>query len=274
VRPERSVNRALIVSGGQLVRSAYREGISSPGEIGVGLDTSVSTESPALESLRKAVDRWVRECETGTASVICADRGYDYARLLGLSPDLVVGDLDSISPAGRSAARDLGGRLEIHPSKKDATDTEIAVEHALAMDASQILMLGALGGRVDHELANLMLLVRIAMLGRQAEAFDNVCRVLAVAADSKPAVARIAASPGDLLTIIPVSCECRGVSLKGLEYPLSKATLPIGTSLGVSNVFAADEATVSLENGAMLVIVTFASAKGPEVLKTIKQSGC
>ena len=241
--PERCVNRALIVSGGQLVRSAQGDATPGPG---------------ALESLRKAVHRWIGECEMGKVSVICADRGYDHARLLGLSPDLVVGDMDSVSPAGRSAVRDLGPRLEVHPSRKDSTDTEIAVDHALSMGASQILMLGALGGRVDHELANLMLLVRIAMAGRQAEALDDICRVLAVVADSESATARIAAAPGDLLSIIPVSSECRGVSLSGLEYPLTNATLPIGLARGVSNVFTAAEATVSLEKGAMLVIVTFA----------------
>lgn len=240
---ERCVNRALIVSGGQLVRSAHGDG---------------PPESHALESLRKAVHRWIDECGAGRTSVICADRGFDHAMLLGLSPDLVVGDMDSVSSAGRSAARDLGSRLEVHPSRKDATDTEIAVDHALSMGAGQILILGALGGRVDHELANLMLLVKIAMAGRQAEALDNLCRVLAVVADSEPATARIAASPGDLFTIIPVSGECRGVSLSGLEYPLTNATLPIGLARGVSNVFTAAEATVSLEKGAMLVIVTFA----------------
>lgn len=274
MRLERRENRALIVSGGQLVRSAHDNGSASPRVTPPGQDMSVSGERRALEFLRETVRRWIDECQNGRTFVICADRGYDHARLLGLSPDLVVGDMDSISPESRSVAHDLGSRLEIHPPRKDATDTEIAVDHTLAMEAGKVLMLGALGGRVDHELANLMLLVKIAKLGRQAEALDNVCRVLAVVADSEPATARIAALPGDLLTIIPVSGECRGVSLKGLEYPLSEATLPIGTSLGVSNVFAADEATVSLENGAMLVIVTFASAKGPEVLKTIKQSGC
>lgn len=251
-------NRAVVVSGGSLVRPpeslALQPG-SCPG-LPWAYDGSVA-------SLRSRIAKWMDGDVGERALVICADRGFDNARLLGLTPDLIVGDLDSISPSGLASANTSELKLEVHPSAKDATDTELAVERALAVGVTRMLVVGALGGRVDHELANIMLLADLGRRQIRAEIVDNLCWMLPLVAEGRPNRVVIQGSRGDLLTLIPLSSECRGVSLQGLEYPLADATLGLGTSRGVSNIFAQDEVTVSLERGLLLAIVTFAGHPSP-----------
>ncbi len=249
--PIAKADRAVVISGGCLVRQ--------PRE----LASLAAEDSPeqwdragALRSLRDRVLAWMSE-ETGArTAVICADRGFEHARLLGLTPDLVVGDLDSMSAAAKSDAGGLASGLEIYPEAKESTDTEIAVDRAVSMGARSVLILAALGGRIDHELANVLLLVKLARLGIHAEIWDNASRIVLVAADEGPAEMRIQASVGDILTLLPLSDPCKGVTLKGLEYPLDKATLAMGVARGVSNVFVQQEATVTLDEGLLLAIIT------------------
>jgi thiamine pyrophosphokinase len=255
-------SRAVIVSGGSLVRppeSLALQAASVPG--------SRWAYDSAIASLKSRIAAWMDRDTGRRAAVICADRGFDHARLLGLTPDLIVGDLDSLSEGGVAEVNALGSILEVHPPAKDATDTELAVERALASGATRLLMVGALGGRVDHELANVMLLAELRRRRVHAEILDNLCRMLPLMAEDAAEKVVIQGSRGDMLTLIPLSSECRGVNLDGLEYPLIDATLGLGTSRGVSNVFARDEVTVSLERGLLLVIVTFADGSGA-VLQT------
>src|SRR4051794_10898103 len=100
----------------------------------------------------------VRSRLPDAALVIAADSGADHAASLGLSVDLVVGDLDSVSPAGLAAARDGGARVDEHPAEKDATDLELALDAAVSAGATEIVVVGGHGGRLDHLLANCMLL--------------------------------------------------------------------------------------------------------------------
>lgn len=245
-------SRAVVISGGCLIRSS-RE-LATP----VTCDSAGRSDvEEALQSLRDRVLAWMNRGAHSHTAIICADRGFDHARRLGLTPDLIVGDLDSMSATGRSAANGLSSKLETYPTAKDATDTEIAVERAVSLGATDILMLAALGGRIDHELANIMLLVKLERLGVRAEIMDNASRMVLIAADHGPTEVQIQASVGDILTLLPLSDSCEGVTLSGLEYPLDKATLHLGIARAVSNVFIQQEARVALDQGLLLAILTY-----------------
>lgn len=241
----------MVVSGGCLIRR--------PTESTAGDSRAQWTEAGELASLRDRVLKWMNSGTSDRTAVICADRGFDHARRLGLVPDLVVGDFDSISADAKSALDGMSSRIEVHPQAKNATDTEIAVDRAIALGATHILLLGALGGRVDHEMSNILMLAKLERLGVHSEILDNICRIMLIAAGHNPTEAKIQASRGDKLTLLPLSAACVGVTLQGLQYPLYKATLQLGTSRGVSNVFVEEEATISLDNGLLLAILTFAN---------------
>ncbi|MBM3187582.1 MAG: thiamine diphosphokinase, partial [Chloroflexi bacterium] len=108
--------------------------------------------------------------------LIAADGGANWLFALGRQPDVVVGDMDSILPETLEALIRAGCRVRRHPSQKDETDTELALLEAAAMGATRITLLGALGGRVDHQIANLMLLAMPQLAGIETVIYDGRSR--------------------------------------------------------------------------------------------------
>jgi thiamine pyrophosphokinase len=188
--------------------------------------------------------------------LIAADGGAIWLESVGRRPDLLVGDLDS-SPAelvDRLATAGTG--VERHPAEKDATDAELAVARAVAAGADEVILLGALGGlRLDHELANLLLLADPAYAGRELDL--RIVRDGTVArALHAPGALSLAGSVGDLVTLLPVGGDAIGVRTTGLRYPLDGSVLRLGRSRGLSNEIVEAPASISLERGTLLVVET------------------
>ncbi len=185
--------------------------------------------------------------------LIAADGGAAWIDTLGRRPQLLVGDLDSVDASLVNRLEAAGVAVERHPVDKDATDTELALDAALRLGADRIVLLGALGGdRLDHELANLLLLtaerfrapadvriVRGATLVRALHGGDELL---------------IEAGVGSLLSLLPVSGEAAGITTRGLQFRLEGGVLPPGSTLGVANRVVQAEASVSLERGTLLVM--------------------
>ena len=194
---------------------------------------------------------WLRREITAAApeALICADGGARYARLLEMTPDLIVGDLDSLAADLRGFFSDRGVAVAAHPSHKDATDTQLALEQALAWGAKEILVFGALGNRLDHSLANIGLL----LLGRERGASvilrDENCDVFAVAE-----TATINGRRGQTVSLFPLGGEARGIDLQGFEYPLSGAAMTLSRLYGISNRLTAPVGRVRVREGCLLVI--------------------
>ena len=194
--------------------------------------------------------------------VIAADGGLLNARALELPVALVVGDGDSLAPATIDALRDEGIEFRRHPVDKDASDTELAVREAFARGATEVMVMGALGGlRFDHALANVLLLADPTLKGLPVAILDGATtvRVLEAAEGGEEAHGggddlEIRGAEGDIVSLLPLSREVRGVTLAGLRYQLEQATLLRGTSLGLSNVLTADRATVHLDSGCLVVV--------------------
>jgi len=190
----------------------------------------------------------------GADQVIAADGGAGSLDRIGRRPDRLIGDLDSVEPSLAGRLADAGVRVERHPPDKDASDTELAVEAALAAGATEVVLLGAFGGaRIDHELASLLLLADPGLAGRDIRAVHGSSVVRALHAGGH---ADLGGEVGDLVTLLPVGSDATGVTTDGLRWPLADATLRIGRSRGLSNEVVSRPASVRIEGGTLLVIET------------------
>lgn len=188
----------------------------------------------------------------GAALTIAADAGAQSLERIGRRPQLLIGDLDSVDPGLVERLAQSGTRVERHPVDKEASDTELAVEAAFAAGATEVTLLGATGGeRLDHELANLLLLADRAFKGRGLAAVHGAARVTALHGGDRR---ELAGRPGDLVTLLPVGSDASGVTTDGLKWPLAAATLTMGRSRGLSNEVVIAPASVQLEAGVLLVI--------------------
>jgi thiamine pyrophosphokinase len=182
-------------------------------------------------------------------TVIAVDSGIDHARVLGLHVDLAIGDFDSVSDAGLAWATASGARTERHPVAKDATDLELALDAALELTPSRIVVLGAGGGRLDHLLANLLLLGAARFAAVPIDAYLDGSRLSIVRT-----VRTLTGKPGDLVTLLPLHGPAHGVTTTGLAYGLDDATLDCGSTRGVSNVLTEPEAHIAVRSGVLLAI--------------------
>ncbi len=193
----------------------------------------------------------------GGDRVIAADLGAQHARDWGWPIHLLVGDLDSLPAAMALAEAAEGVPVITAPREKDDTDLELALDHALAAAPDEIILCAALGGRTDHLLANVLLLARPDLAGRQVILADGAetIRLLRGPADAQaePARLALAGAPGDLVSLLPLGGDAEGVSTRGLRYPLRDETLFLGRARGISNVLTAHQAEVSLRRGLLLV---------------------
>jgi thiamine pyrophosphokinase len=180
--------------------------------------------------------------------LIAADSGYDHACAAGLVPDVLLGDLDSISPEGLANARSRGIEIIAHPADKDATDLTLAIELAVARGATSITVLSGGGGRLDHLLAGVLSLATAPV---PIDAYVGSSHVVVVT-PTRPG--RLNGEPGATLSLVAVGGDAIGVSTTGLHYPLRNERLLFGSTRGVSNVFAASVASVELTAGTLLAI--------------------
>lgn len=194
------------------------------------------------------------------ARVIAADGGARHAGPLGLAIDRWVGDGDSLGEDQIRALEAAGVPLERTRPDKDESDTELAVLAARAMGATQLTVLGALGGpRVDHALANLGLLSmpELEPLDVRLVAVEaRVRRLHAPGPDGRPARLDLAGRVGDLVSLLPIGTDADGVTTHGLAYALDDEPLLSGRTRGLSNVRAQADAAVTLRRGQLLVIET------------------
>jgi thiamine pyrophosphokinase len=183
------------------------------------------------------------------AFVIAADSGLANAAGLGLHVDLLVGDLDSVEPAAVSAAVDAGTEVERHPAAKDETDLAIALAAARRHGARQVTVVGGHGGRLDHHLANALLLASDHHATIDVDAYMGAAHLHVVRSH-----VRITGVRSELVSLLPVHGGARGVRTDGLLYPLAGEDLLPGSTRGVSNELTGPSAAVSLSDGVLLIV--------------------
>ncbi len=189
------------------------------------------------------------EAVTDDAFVIAADSGIDHAQALGLRIDLAVGDFDSVTPAALATATATGTRIERHPAAKDATDLELALDAAISRRPGRIHVLGGHGGRLDHLLANALVLAAPAWASAAITAQMGPARLSVV----RSAV-ELPGPVGDLVSLVPVHGPALGVTTSGLLYPLDHEDLHPGSTRGISNELTRPPGRVSIEHGVLVAI--------------------
>ena len=190
----------------------------------------------------------LREVAPG-ALIVCADGGTTNALALGLVPHVIIGDMDSLDEALLRELEAGGTQLVVHPSHKDESDTELALRYCVEHGASELLLLGALGGRLDHLLANLLLLADPTWQGIPLRIIDGDTRI-----ELCTARCEIAGAAGDIVSLLPWGGDALGVHTEGLEYPLVDEPLYFGPARGLSNVMRGARAAVTVRAGRLLVI--------------------
>lgn len=190
---------------------------------------------------------WVRPGDL----VIAADGGAARALARGIVPDLVIGDLDSLPAGKRRTLEARGCRFLVHPRAKDETDLELALIHAAGQGAREIVILGALGGRLDHTLANLFLLALPQLAGRSVRLVDGPDTALLLHSGEE---VHLQGRPGDLVSLLPLGADAAGITTGGLAWPLQGGGLRFAFSRGVSNEMTASDATIRLDQGLLLVV--------------------
>ncbi len=192
--------------------------------------------------------------------VIAADYGAHHVLAWGWPLHLLIGDLDSLPAADLEAIRAMGIPMVTAPAAKDETDLELALMHALDGGARELVICAALGGRADHMLANVLLLARPELADASAAIVEagQTVRLLrgGVSAAGETAHLTVVGAAGDLLTLLPLAGDARGVTTAGLLYPLSDEPLLFGRARGISNVLSASVAQIWLREGLLLVIHT------------------
>lgn len=183
--------------------------------------------------------------------IICADGGALHALALDVTPHVIVGDLDSLPESTKKKLINDGIEIITKPAKKDQIDLEIALACAVDRGAKEILILTALGGRLDHALANLLLLARPEWKSARISLAEGGQRARVLRG---PDETRIAGKPGDTLSLVPLSPNLRGVDLEGLQWPAKNANFAFGSTQPLSNTLAGTEAIVRVRKGTGLVV--------------------
>ena len=186
--------------------------------------------------------------------IVAADGGAFALERWKILPHLVVGDMDSLGDAGVERMARKGIAVAKFPAAKDESDLELAVGQAIEAGATEIVLLGALGGdRLDHETANLLLLADPGYDGVRLEARRGALRIRPLRGEGSLA---LAGPVGALVTLLPVNGDADGITTKGLRFPLRDETLRFGRARGLSNEVASLPATVTVRKGSLLVFET------------------
>ena len=182
--------------------------------------------------------------------IIGADGGCNHLNNMGILPNYEIGDLDSIDEPliKHYEAHDI--IFKKFPTHKDQTDSEICVHLAKSLDATQIDFIGALGGRMDHALANIGFMYHVYEMGIEPRILTSEEEIFIVHNGKKTIKGR----RGDTISIVALKKDALGVTLEKLEYPLDNARVTYLSPLGISNVMLEDECTITVEDGYLLVI--------------------
>lgn len=208
-------NRVIIIANGDLVNIAYYQALIEPDDY-----------------------------------IVCVNGGTGHALAMGLNPDLVIGDLDSLSVSDREEIGKINPELIIHPSDKDKSDLELALDHSVKMEPLEIIILGALGGtRFEHAFINVLLLYNPLRRRIPARLVSENQEVVLVRDEIV-----LTGAPGDYLSLFALTNRVDGVITEGLKYPLNKQPLFFASTLGLSNKFITSQVKVSVQSGLLLLI--------------------
>ena len=174
--------------------------------------------------------------------IICSDGGANHAYSMNIVPDYIIGDLDSVNGNIIEYYKSKKVKFEKFPTKKDETDTELCIELSDKLKAKEIHLIGALGGRIDHTIANINLLYYIRKRGITPKIISENEDIY------------IYGEIGDTISILPIKNDAKGVTLNNLEYPLDDYDMEFSRPLGISNVMTDVNCSIKVKEGSLIII--------------------
>jgi thiamine pyrophosphokinase len=191
---------------------------------------------------------WLQPYLAEASLIIAANGGTRHLYRLQRPPDILIGDLDSLSDELSAWVAAAGTQINQYPAEKDKSDLELALLVAIQY-RQEIFVLGALGGRLDQTIANILLLAHPALQGHQVQLAAPHQRAWLVEGYSE-----INGRQGDTISLIPLDRETHVATTNGLKWPLQDEALAFGPARGVSNIMKADKAAVQVAHGRLLCI--------------------
>ncbi len=176
--------------------------------------------------------------------IIAVDAGYTRLKEIGVEPDLVVGDFDSLEYVPNHP------NVERHPSIKDDTDTMLAVKKGIDQGCTRFMIFGGTGGRIAHTLGNIQVISFLAEQGFEGYITDKDCVITAI---NNCALAFSAQHSG-YISLLPWGVKQAEISIKGLKYELERTCLPHDRPLGISNEFTGTAAKITAYNGTVIAV--------------------
>ena len=183
--------------------------------------------------------------------IICADGGVIHTKKMNLIPDIIIGDLDSAPKDIIDYYKQQKVIMNLFPSKKDLTDTELCIDYAIKQKFKSLTILGGLGGRIDHTIGNINLLDKCLEGNIDTKIIGDKEYIVLI--NDKIILKE---TIGSNVSLLPFSDYVFGVCSKGLEYALNDTTLIKSNVNGISNVITSSEATVELKMGKLLIVVS------------------
>ncbi|WP_347488434.1 thiamine diphosphokinase [Desulfoscipio sp. XC116] len=195
--------------------------------------------------------QWLARALAQADRLICVDSGAGYAAALGIVPQIIIGDMDSIDHSLLENYYRQGVVIKEYPPEKDDTDTALALREVLSEHPDEVVILGATGTRFDHTLANVHLL-RVALENHVSARIIDEYNEISLLAPRQPAVVK--GRPGDEFSLLPLTEKVTGVCVQGARWPLRDAAFSIGNPYGISNRLVGDAAEITIASGLMLLI--------------------
>ncbi len=183
--------------------------------------------------------------------IICADGGTHHALALGLTPNLVIGDMDSIEKQAWADLQAAKIPVELYPRDKNETDLELAITHAIELEPNEIIIIAALGGRLDQTIGNIALLTDLRLLTFNVR-LDNGVEEIFFCRDQ----AQVQGRSGDIVSLIPWGNPVHDIQTQGLKWMLDNETLYPEKTRGISNELLGETAHIRISSGNLLVIHT------------------
>ncbi len=188
---------------------------------------------------------------------IAADGGYLYCKILGIEPDLVIGDMDSLDGDVRGEIdrmrREVPEKVRVLPAEKDDTDMLAAIKEGFAAGYRKFCLYGALGGRVEHTIANIQCLGYIKNHGAKGYLMDGNLMMTVI----RDETARFQESMEGYLSLFCLGERAEGVTIRGMKYLLDGAVLTNDFPIGISNEFTGEQGSVTVEKGMLLIVITW-----------------
>lgn len=186
--------------------------------------------------------------------VICADGGLEKAAHLGIVPNVILGDFDSVDSDVLKKYQLMNIETKKFPAEKDFTDMELSIEFAVRKGYKNLILIGATGGpRLDHSMANIMLIEKYFNLGVNIEIIDNNNKIQIISDNTNLLLERM---KHYFVSIVPITETIIGLTLEGFKYPLDKVVVKRGSTLCVSNEIVLNSGRVILEKGTALLFVS------------------